>query len=168
MPSSGYDGFSPSAQYLEKVGKFVAKSVYNVDLSAHLAECELNFVRLRRLLPRMEAGDECEFAVGERSMVNIAVQERTPYTSLLQITQQQGSVRELDNRMEVRVYHDAGVAEVAAFSGCQRVHGKHAYPNRHMHQRDEKQQWNRFLGEWLQHCLDQGRSRLQVAEFTAP
>lgn len=147
-------------------GIFVAKSMYNVDLSAHLAECELNFVRLCRLLPRMEAGDSRSFDVGERSSVHIEVAERTPYTSLLNIIQQQGSLAELNSRMMVRVYHDAGVAEVAAFAGCNRVLGKHSYPNRQMHQRDEKQQWNRFLGEWLQHCLDQGRSQMQVEEFT--
>lgn len=145
----------------------MVKSVYSVDLSAHLAECELNFVRLCRLLPRMESGDCRAFAVGERSSVRIKVVERTPYTSLLEITQQQGSLEELNSRMSVRVYHDAGVAEVASFANCNRVLSKHSYPNRQMHQRDEKQQWNRFLGEWLEHCLDQGRSEMQVEEFTA-
>ncbi len=136
----------------------MAKPVYNVDLSAHLAECELNFVRLCRLLPRMEAGDERVFGLGEGLQVRIAVSERTPYTSLLQIGQEHAALADLDNEMTVRVYHDAGVAEVASFAGCYRVLGKNDYPNRHMHQRDEKQQWNRFLGEWLQHCLEQGRS----------
>lgn len=144
----------------------MAKSLYNVDLAAHLAECELNFVRLCRLLPRMEAGDCRSFSVGERTAVCIVVIERTPYTSLLEITQQQGSLAELDSRMSVRVYHDAGVAEVANFAGCHRVLGKHDYPNRQMHQRDEKQQWNRFLGEWLTHCLSQGRSQNKAEEFT--
>ena len=96
----------------------MAKPVYNVDLSAHLAECELNFVRLCRLLPRMEAGDERVFGLGEGLQVRIAVSERTPYTSLLQIGQEHAALADLNNEMTVRVYHDAGVAEVASFAGC--------------------------------------------------
>ncbi|HCK27104.1 MAG TPA: DUF1249 domain-containing protein, partial [Alcanivorax sp.] len=35
---------------------------------------------------------------------------------------------------------------------------RYPYPNSHMHQRDEKAQWNRFLGEWLAHVHDFGRA----------
>ena len=48
--------------------------MYNVDLSAHLAECELNYVRLCRLLPRMDAGDVREFALGGSLSVKIEVE----------------------------------------------------------------------------------------------
>ena len=34
----------------------------------------------------------------------------------------------------------------------------HDYPNRRMHQVDEKWQLNFFLGEWLRFCLQQGRA----------
>jgi len=146
----------------------VEKSLYNVDLSAHLAECELNYVRLCRLLARMDAGDSREFAIGEGLRVRIVVTERAPYTSMLDIRQQHFSLPQLDSQMTVRVYHDAGVAEVASFEGCYRVLAKNDYPNRKMHQRDEKQQWNRFLGEWLQHCLAQGRSLSKTEELITP
>lgn len=146
----------------------MGKSLYNVDLSAHLAECELNYVRLCRLLARMDAGDSREFALGEGLQVRIAVTERAPYTSMLDILQQHNSLPQLDSQMTVRVYHDAGVAEVASVEGCYRVLAKNDYPNRKMHQRDEKQQWNRFLGEWLQHCLAQGRSLSKTEELITP
>jgi uncharacterized protein YqiB (DUF1249 family) len=146
----------------------VVKSLYNVDLSAHLAECELNFVRLCRLLARMDAGDSREFTWGEGMEVRMLVTERAPYTSMLDIRQSHRSLTQLDSRMTVRVYHDAGVAEVASFDGCYRVQAKNDYPNQKMHQRDEKQQWNRFLGEWLQHCLTQGRSLSKTEELIAP
>lgn len=146
----------------------VVKSPYNVDLSAHLAECELNYVRLCRLLARMDEGDCREFAVGEGMEVSILVTERAPYTSMLDIQQSHSKLAQLDNRMSVRVYHDAGVAEVASFDGCYRVQAKNDYPNQKMHQRDEKQQWNRFLGEWLQHCLTQGRSLSKTEELITP
>lgn len=146
----------------------MVKRLYNVDLSAHLAECELNYVRLCRLLARMDAGDSREFGLGEGLQVHIVVSERTPYTSMLDIQQSHRSLAQLDSRMTVRVYHDAGVAEVASFDGCYRVLAKNDYPNRKMHQRDEKQQWNRFLGEWLQHCLAQGRSLSKTEELITP
>lgn len=146
----------------------MVKSPYNVDLSAHLAECELNYVRLCRLLARMDEGDGREFALGEGIRVRILVTERAPYTSMLAIQQRHQNLAQLDSSMTVRVYHDAGVAEVSSFDGCYRVLAKNDYPNRKMHQRDEKQQWNRFLGEWLQHCLAQGRSLCKTEELITP
>ncbi len=152
----------------ESVAISVVKSPYNVDLTAHLAECELNYVRLCRLLARMDAGDSREFAVGEGLEVRLVVTERAPYTSMLDIRQCHLNFPQLDSQMSVRVYHDAGVAEVASFDGCHRVLAKNEYPNQRMHQRDEKQQWNRFLGEWLQHCLTQGRSLSKTEELITP
>lgn len=58
---------------------------------------------------------------------------------------------------DVRLYHDASVAEVVK---CQRYHqfaARYTYPNVDMHQIDEKVQMNRFLGELLAHCLSYGR-----------
>ena len=144
------------------------RALYNVDLSAHLAECELNYVRLCRLLPRMEAGDGREFALGDDLSVWIRVTERARYTSILAIEQRHRGLSALASNLSVRVYHDAGVAEVASFEGCYRVLAKNDYPNRRMHHRDEKQQWNRFLGEWLQHCLAQGRSLGKTEELITP
>jgi uncharacterized protein YqiB (DUF1249 family) len=54
------------------------------------------------------------------------------------------------------VYHDARMAEVVTFAHLRRVFPHYDYPNPAMHQPDEKAQWNRFLGEWLSHCLRHG------------
>ena len=146
----------------------MVKSPYSVDLSAHLAECELSYVRLCRLLARMDEGDSREFALGDTMRVSMVVTERAPYTSMLEIRQRHCGAGPLDSQMTVRVYHDAGAAEVASVEGCYQVLAKNDYPNRKMHQRDEKQQWNRFLGEWLQHCLAQGRSLSKTEELITP
>lgn len=146
----------------------MVKNPYKVDLSAHLAECQLNYVRLCRLLARMDAGDHREFALGEGIGVSIVVTERAPYTSMLDIRQCHRNLAQLNSRLTVRVYHDAGVAEVSSFDGCYRVLARNDYPNQKMHQRDEKQQWNRFLGEWLQHCFAQGRSLGKTEELITP
>lgn len=136
----------------------MAGSKYTVDLSAHLADCELNYLRLCKLMPEMAAGDELEIGV-LGSVLRFHVRERAPYTAMLDVQQDQPHIGSLPAlRLQVRVYHDAAVAEVTACDQTRRVQPRHDYPNPHMHQRDEKRQWNRFLGEWLQQCLSHGHS----------
>lgn len=136
------------------------KQRYQIDLAADMAECEANYARLARLLP----GDELPsrtFGVGHAQM-SIDVVERCPYTTTLQISQRPqwplapNVFSTVDARLTVRVYHDARLAEVVEFASRRRVQPRYDYPNPGMHQPDEKSQWNRFLGEWLSHCLQHG------------
>jgi len=64
---------------------------------------------------------------------------------------------ETEQRMAVRLYLDARMAEVVS-CGAERVRLlKYAYPNEHMYSPDEKNQINRFLGKWLEHFIRLGR-----------
>ena len=128
---------------------------YCVDLSAAQAECEANYWRLQRLLHAFTEDDRC-FAIGEHLQLRISVKERSPYTTFLEIEQAHTAIPALASNVSVRVYHDAQLAEVAAFAHLRRVLPRYDYPNPAMHQPDEKAQWNRFLGEWLSHCLQHG------------
>ncbi len=128
---------------------------YCVDLAAAQAECEANYWRLERLLHAFREEDRC-FAIGAQSQLRIRVRERSPYTTLLEIAQAQTAIAALVPNMSVRVYHDARLAEVVEFAHLRRVFPHYEYPNPGMHQPDEKAQWNRFLGEWLSHCLQHG------------
>lgn len=65
--------------------------------------------------------------------------------------------------LEVRLYHDASVAEVIACEGQRHFKARHEYPNKKMYQTDEKAQLNRFLGELLERCLTQGRVVNEIA-----
>ncbi|MBT8146491.1 MAG: DUF1249 domain-containing protein, partial [Gammaproteobacteria bacterium] len=67
--------------------------------------------------------------------------------------------------MQVRVYHDACTAEVMSYQNHRNFQPHYSQPNPLMYQRDEKIQVNRFLGEWLTHCLRAGRS-LKVPDIT--
>jgi uncharacterized protein len=58
---------------------------------------------------------------------------------------------------DVRLYHDASLAEVVKCQRYQSFSPRYEYPNVDMHQIDEKAQMNRFLGELLTHCLSHGR-----------
>lgn len=141
------------------------KPRYKVDLTAHIADCELNYLRLRRLMPNMASADCHEFGLSGLRL-RITVRERSRYTTTLDLQQHGSAGIELASpRLQVRVYHDAAMAEVVAWEGVRRVHPRYPYPNKKMYQRDEKRQWNRFLGEWLQHCLDCGYSLVDPVQL---
>ena len=131
---------------------------YRVDLSGLQAVCELNYLRLLRLLPDMRDGlaqRNLLLSQGEQSFgqLHIAVLENCPYTTTVQVSQQHCLSWLPVPKMEVRVYHDARMAEVVRAENARRFRGIYAYPNALMHQPDEKNQLNLFLGEWLSHCL---------------
>lgn len=129
------------------------KRRYQLDFAAGQAECAANYLRLLRLLPQLDA-DHHVFGVGADGEIKIAVTERNPYTTTLDISQ---STLPLAPRLTVRIYHDARLAEVVAFADRRRIQPRYEYPNAAMYQPDEKAQWNRFLSEWLSHCLQHGR-----------
>lgn len=131
------------------------KQRYRVDLAAALAECEANYARLLRLLPGFEY-DTHAFGVGPHLQLHIEVTERSPYTTTLEISQPAAAIATVAPRLTARVYHDARLVEVVAFTSRRRVQPHYDYPNPAMYQPDEKAQWNRFLGEWLSHCLQHG------------
>tara|TARA_R110002167_G_scaffold2879_2_gene14087 strand:- start:1499 stop:1942 length:444 start_codon:yes stop_codon:yes gene_type:complete len=137
----------------------VSSQRYQIDLSGHLADCEVNFRRLKQLLPAdVEAGDCLRFGVGG-SAVEILIKERAPYTTMLEIRLQKPLFLDLPApSLHVRIYHDAKLAEVMGASGLRPLKPRYAYPNVGMFQRDEKVQQNTYLGEWLSLCLELGHS----------
>ncbi|MGL6349457.1 MAG: DUF1249 domain-containing protein, partial [Aeromonas sp.] len=44
-----------------------------------------------------------------------------------------------------------------------RLQPSYDYPNKKMHQRDEKEQVNLFLAEWLKFCLRHGTSPINIS-----
>ncbi len=144
---------------------------YKVNLETYLADCELNYLRLLKVFPRLADKNRRQigFLQGAEKVVSLKVLERTPYTTLVEISQQKAepsTCRWLHvPDIKVRVYHDAKVAEVVDCAGLRRPGPRCSYPNRQMHQQDEKAQWNRFLGEWLGQCIHHGycaESRFEI------
>lgn len=64
--------------------------------------------------------------------------------------------------LDIRLYHDAQLAEVVSSRGCRQFAARLEYPNQQMHQRDEKAQLNQFLGELIGFCLVKGRVSYNV------
>lgn len=133
---------------------------YAVDLSQHLAECDTNYLRLCKLMPRMVAQQCRRIAVAlgshKQYQVTITVLEQAPYTSTLSLSQSEGIWDGRAPEMTVRVYHDARMAEVVAYQRVRAPRARYDYPNPRMLARDEKRQLNRLLGEWLAICLVHG------------
>jgi len=134
------------------------KKAFKLDLAELHAVCEANYARMLRLFPGYENSNSKEFFVGE-ARVTMEVIERCRYTTIFHLHQQQSEVRWLGRlRVEVRAYHDAGMLEVGMFQSHRRIAARYQYPNDRMFQQDEKSQQNRFLADWLEHCLQNGRS----------
>ena len=133
------------------------------------AECDINYLRLMKLFPDWQVCDSCEFALElagfDSCLVEITVCERNPYTTALLIKQQDMLLPWVKGpALQVRVYHDAKMAEVVACDTHRNLHPKYMYPNKNMYQPDEKAQLNKFLGEWLAQCLEHGRVLESVSD----
>jgi hypothetical protein len=109
--------------------------------------------------------------------LSIAVAEIAKYTTMLNVrvtpsalsssdTDIVDNINNKDNNLlatlvsyslDIRLYHDAQLAEVVSSVGCSQLAARHDYPNQKMHQCDEKSQLNQFLGELISFCLIKGR-----------
>lgn len=141
---------------------------YRVDLVELQAACEANYARLMQLLPAMReavgAQRRVALSLGEHALGVLALEvlETCPYTSTLSVRQEFSLPWLPVPHMEVRVYHDARMAEVIGAQSARRFRGVYPYPNADMHQPDEKTQLNLFLGVWLSHCLACGHEPMPV------
>ena len=140
------------------MGLNLLRERYRVDLIELQAACEANYARLMRLLPGMreaQGARRVALSQGERQLGVLALEvvESCPYTSTVQVRQEHSLPWLPVPQLEVRVYHDARMAEVTGAQCARRFRGIYPYPNAAMHHPDEKTQLNVFLGEWLSHCL---------------
>lgn len=124
---------------------------YVPDLVQFLGHCELNYLRLHKCWPLLLAeGQLVRKPCGQPWQLQIQLRSQAAYTSdlLLQLYWPTRDRPELA-RMEVRLYHDAHLAEVLAYQSSRRFLAKYQYPNPKMLQVDEKQQLNLLLRDWL-------------------
>lgn len=134
------------------------KRRYTVDLLDLHALCEANYARILRLFPGYETRNCRQFSAGD-AQVTLEVIERCRYTTTFRLRKIGPLAMPYGPLMvDLRVYHDAKMAEVINFQANRQLAGRYAYPNKKMYQRDEKLQQNRFVGELLGFCLAQGRA----------
>ena len=139
-----------------------ARRRYQVDLIEQQALGDMNYVSLMRLLPDLARRNAWSFKIAAPNAdwrVTLRVEERARFTTSVLISRHQGDCRWTQSPvMTVRLYHDAQMAEVVAWEQHRVRLGRYPYPNTQMYHSDEKVQLNRFLGEWLAHCLAEGKA----------
>lgn len=156
--------------YQSDFSRLAERRRYRVDLSGHIACCEGNYARLMKLLPNLPEGEhwsfDLEISPQHRWETDVRIVDRARYTTTVEIDQQEHflntGARTWGNKqllLQVRLYHDAHMAEVLAWSRHKRLAARYDYPNSKMYLADEKAQCNQFLSEWLDNSLQHGLSR---------
>lgn len=152
-------------QQLITAGKAVQqpkRKSFKLDLTVLHALCDANYARMLQLFPDYETCNQRQLVVGS-AQVRLEVVERCRYTTIFHLHQTHATSRWLGRlRIEVRAYHDARMLEVGMFQSHRRIAARYAYPNAKMFQQDEKYQQNRFLADWMEHCLHNGRAPVDV------
>lgn len=126
---------------------------------------ESNYIRLRALVRdvRACAGLQVSTVAGDCDL-HLEVREHTPYTSVLRLTyvfdEPQGPVADPD--LEVRVYHDARLAEASQCARWVRHPGLEAIRASITRPLGERWLRNVLLNKWLEYCVDRGHA------FAAP
>ena len=152
---------------LEPMLQTLKKKSFKLDLIELHGICDANYARLVRLFPDYEICNSRELFVGS-AKVQLTVMERSRYTTTFHVLQQSAESRWLGRlRMEVRAYHDVRMLEVRAFQSARQVAARYHYPNDRMFAQDEKYQQNRFMADWLEHCLQNGHAAIEVGAALA-
>jgi uncharacterized protein YqiB (DUF1249 family) len=160
---------------------------YQPNLVSLMSLCANNyFLFLKIQADKTHLYQQRNFFINDHLAYTITVNEVTRYTSLItfeqkvleqevleqKVLKQKGFTQKkstnnalfnsLHPRMSIRLYHDARMAEVISSQDIHQVKPRYDYPNKHMHQQDEKQQINQFLNEWLHLCLTHGRVHVEL------
>ena len=120
---------------------------------------ESNYIRLGWLVGDLRAltGEHRSSVDGDCDL-KLTVLEHGPYTTMLSLTYAFGSERHLADTpdLEIRVYHDARVAEASAL-GQEAVRGPKRVPALATAERlGPRWSRNMLLNKWLEYCVDRG------------
>ena len=145
----------------------VENSKYVPDIQAFGVLCEHNYARLSKLLPEIEpVGKYYDYGINDKLTYRLTIKECCKYTTIVELAQLTPQMNDyLRPQLEIRLYHDADMAEVTASQNINQIKGSYTYPNPQMMQKDEKYQLNRFLQAWLKMCHDHGQVEVNLSSF---
>ncbi|RVU33156.1 DUF1249 domain-containing protein [Rheinheimera riviphila] len=144
------------------------KRSYKPYVPDFLTLCERNYAQLRFFLPgaaaahsdiaaKMTAGASKVIQINEYEGYRIKLLELCKFTTTIKIEHvSDTALGWLRPQFEVRLYHDARLAEVVSCQQVRRFKAVYDYPNLEMMQPDEKRQINLLLRDWLMLCQRQG------------
>jgi uncharacterized protein YqiB (DUF1249 family) len=138
-----------------------------IDLSAVMAVCDANYLRILKLLPDLGVDSQRRIGLSgtetvAAAVVELRVLENFRYTSTLRLCLRAPNANESAHpyyrppTMLVRLYHDAATAEVVSYQGRSTAGFSMLLSGSVEFKPDEKEQVNQFLAEWLKLCLDLG------------
>lgn len=151
-----------------------------IDLSARMAVCDANYIRVLKLLPALTLGACRHFALPPLGAVDspplvqrveMDVVERFTYTSTVRLSLHlQGEAQPWYRPPEllVRLYHDASTAEVVSYQDERNLRVLYRDDEIPRYHPDEKEQINLFLADWLILCLDAGLGQAAAPAADAP
>lgn len=142
---------------------------YCVDLQGLHTLCDRNYLRLTRLLPELEVRDHFHFRwsqSGGDADLQVIVRERSRFTDVLELVLDTLELPWYPRlELQVRLYHDARMAEVIEFQHHRHIPARNRFPNDRCYQQDEKSQVNAFLADCLRHCLEEGYALFDIRPF---
>jgi len=138
-----------------KASLYGCEDVVSRDFVSLMDMYEDNYIKLRKLVPGLEHIKDSSVSRSAGHLnLHLYIVERSKYTTTLRLSycfDEDGEAR-LEPNLKVRVYHDAGLAEV--MSG-KLHHGRLVLDNLPSDALRQKWQLNRFLSKWLKYCLRQ-------------
>lgn len=122
---------------------------------------EGNYRLLAALIPDMwRLNGSVVSSVGDGMDLYLEIIEQAPYTTILSLTyrfETEAGEWLDDPAMQLRIYHDAGLAEAVSCRHRPQFHFSHyALPQVKLPLAEWKYELNMFLQKWLCYCLDQG------------
>ena len=151
--------------YLVVLRLFKSKDMVPIHKENSQRLYESNYRKLVAMLPDVDAFNHVSLSSDDH-LVNLSIDviERTPYTILLSFVSTMTTSCEFAPRTElqVRMFHDARVAEVIMVQGIRKISSHYKYPNDKMHYPDEKRQGNRLLAEMLNFCYNNNYKKTYI------
>jgi uncharacterized protein len=144
-----------------------------LDLSARMAVCDANYLRLLKLIPDFSVGYVRTILLppvkatttNAMQRMEIRVTESFRYTATVSVQLALTEAMPAWYRapqLVVRVYHDAETAEVLSYQDQQRFKAFYSEDEAPNFYWDEKNQVNVFLAEWLMLSIEGGMSAITL------
>jgi len=141
--------------FKQKTSQYGCEDVQPVDFVSLMDMYEENYIKLRKLIPDLSAiANSCVSAVEGHMSLHLKIIERSKFTTTLILSYcfDADQVVRMEPNLKIRIYHDAGLAEV--MSG-KLHHGRLVLDHLPSDALRQKWQLNRFLSKWLKYCLRQ-------------
>ena len=133
--------------------------------SHHIAICEANYLRLSNLLSNFN-DDKYDFEAiinnNESQDISFLILDRTKHTLSIEAKQANETAPLNVFTLRINIFIDARMAEVASYQSEKPL--PFFYKKSAIQSRDEKEQQNRFLTEWLESIFISGIASKEVIE----